>query len=122
MKCLKYSTESITVHGGEREKHCQWPFLYMLVERNADNTITTRWYKKLIASGRILNYNSLHPLKTKISTAYGLIDREARLTSNSTTYRIEQTITDILSTNGYPKSLINRLFCRYFNRKQSQSK
>lgn len=103
----------------ERENDNSIPFLDMLVRRHDDGKITTEWYRKPISSGRILNYESFHPLKTKISTAYGLIDRVVRLTSDATIQNTSATITDILLKNGYPKSLINRLCSRYQRQKSS---
>lgn len=91
----------------------------MLVRRQEDGTITTEWYRKPIASGRILNYGSFHPLKTKISTAYGLIDRIVRLTSNATVHTVRAIAMDILLKNGYPKNLVNRLCARYARNKSS---
>lgn len=92
-----------------KERDNTLPFLDMLIRRHANGTITTEWYQKPTASGRICNYKSFHPLKTKISTACGLIDRVVRLTSDATMQNIKHTVTNILLKNDYPKNLINRL-------------
>lgn len=74
------------------------------------NGLETEWYMKPIASVRTLNYNSIHPLTVKVSTAIGFIDRVNRLTSNKNIKEKRKIVLDYLVKNDYPKSLVNRLF------------
>lgn len=49
----------------ESEKDCSRPFLDTLVLRcPTTGTITTKWYRKPVSSGRLLNYKSFHPLSS----------------------------------------------------------
>ena len=59
------------------------PFLDMLIFRNSDQTLSTNWYSKPIASGRLLNYNSFHQFKHKINVANNLIHRVSTLSRNN---------------------------------------
>lgn len=62
----------------ESEKDCSLPFLDTLVLRcPTTGTITTKWYRKPVSSGRLLNYKSFHPLSQKIGMAKGFIHRVA---------------------------------------------
>lgn len=86
----------------------------MSVIRNPiDGSITTRWYKKDMASGRFLNFHSIHPITQKLSVMQGYIDRVFRLSSEC--YEIEegQRIVDGLKMNGYPLKLINAFINKY---------
>ncbi|XP_031635629.1 uncharacterized protein LOC116348703, partial [Contarinia nasturtii] len=97
----------------ESEQNGQLPFLDTLTIHNLDGSISTEWYIKPIASGRVLNLNSFHPLNNKISTAVGLIDRVCKLSSNKTQKDLKDVIFTILSRNNYPRPLINGIFNKY---------
>ncbi|XP_055680320.1 uncharacterized protein LOC129788370 [Lutzomyia longipalpis] len=92
----------------ELEKEGELPYLDTMVKRNEDGTLSTRWYQKPIASGRILNFASLHPMKQKINTAEGLIHRVKSLTTDPLT-NTDATITHLLKKNNYPQDLIVKL-------------
>lgn len=84
------------------------PYLDMVLVRQADGTIRTEWYMKTIASGRMLNFFSIHPLNQKINTIRNIIDRVNKLSTNWTENEKRETITRILQINDYPRNLINR--------------
>lgn len=89
------------------------PFLDMMLTRNTETGIvTTDWYMKTIASGRILNYYSAHSYQQKIGTAAGLVQRIISLTSQISSNTYER-IHALLSSNNYPKGIINKLIHRY---------
>ncbi|XP_055527748.1 uncharacterized protein LOC129720313 [Wyeomyia smithii] len=67
------------------------PFLDMLLIRTDDQQIKTEWFMKPIASGRLLNYNSQHPLHQKINVAMNFINRVQRLSTNLKHAEITQT-------------------------------
>ncbi|GAB0092745.1 hypothetical protein DMENIID0001_077790 [Sergentomyia squamirostris] len=96
----------------ERERDGCLPYLDVLVKRKESGTINTNWYSKPIASGRIMNFNSLHPLSQKVNTAMGLIHRVTTLTTD-TDFNTTTTITDILKKNGYPRQTIGRIMRKY---------
>ncbi|XP_058840547.1 uncharacterized protein LOC131696034, partial [Topomyia yanbarensis] len=98
----------------EEESDNKLPFLDTLVIRNSDQTLSTQWYAKPIASGRLLNYHSFHPLSMKMNVAKNFIERVTRLTTDNTT-NIQHTIFQHLRRNNYPATLINRLIQRSKN-------
>ncbi|GBP58719.1 hypothetical protein EVAR_35498_1 [Eumeta japonica] len=54
------------------------PFLNILVEKSTTGELITSWYKKLYDSGRILNFNSNHPLSQKLGVAQGFLNHAIR--------------------------------------------
>jgi hypothetical protein len=102
----------------ETEKNGEIPYLDMLVKRNENQKIEISWYKKPIASGRILNYLSTHPIMHKINTALGLIHRIYSLDKNSTDENKNKNIMNHLKNNNYPPSLIKILIRRFKNKKR----
>ncbi|XP_062701661.1 uncharacterized protein LOC134285233 isoform X2 [Aedes albopictus] len=50
----------------EVEEECKLPYLDMTVIRNSDQTLSTEWYSKPIASGRMLNWHSFHHRNTNL--------------------------------------------------------
>lgn len=93
----------------EVEENRQLPFLDMIVIRNENQTFTTDWFKKAIASGRFLNFYSMHATHLKTNVAYNLIERVNKLSTVKTQQEKNQTITQELQSNDYPKTLINRM-------------
>lgn len=84
-----------------------------------DNKLRFNWYTKPTASGRIINYNSCHPKKTKINTAYNLISKaidisDKEFIDNNTT-RLKQ----ILNQNDYPPNIIKTLINKKLNSKNN---
>lgn len=77
----------------EIETNSKLAFLDMKLIHNPDGSISAQWNKKSYASGRLLNYNSCHPIGQKISTAYGLINRVITLTTKPSA--IDHTISQI---------------------------
>lgn len=92
----------------EEEREGRLAYLDMTLVRQADNTIRTEWYTKEIASGRLLNFLSIHPLPQKINIAKNFIDRVFNLTTNKTYTEKKQIVHKYLSLNDYPHTLINR--------------
>ncbi|XP_062710247.1 uncharacterized protein LOC134288682 [Aedes albopictus] len=100
----------------ESENDRRLAFLDTTVIRNQDQSLTTEWYAKPIASGRMLNYTSFHQPKHKINVANNLIHRVCSLTRNKSMEEIVKTIHHHLQMNNYPKHLINRLLHLYINK------
>ena len=100
----------------EEEKNKQLPYLDILLIRKTDQTIHTQWYTKSIASGRLMNYYSFHPLSQKVNTAINFITRVDRLSTAYTNTQKYSVIRTHLSRNDYPTKLINRYWNRYINR------
>lgn len=81
----------------------------MMVIRNEEQSFSTDWYKKTIASGRFLNFYSMHSTHLKTNAAYNLIERVNKLSTTRTQQQKNHTIIRELLANDYPKSLINRM-------------
>lgn len=92
----------------ELEKEGKLPYLDTLVQRRTDGSLVTDWYQKDMASGRILNFHSTHPLTQKINTADGLVHRVNNLTTNPLT-DTGSIVTNILKKNSYPDHTITKL-------------
>lgn len=93
----------------EHEEDHKLPFLDMVVIRPEDQPFTTDWYMKPIASGRILNFHSMHPMHLKINVACNVIKKVNTLSTSRTQQERNMIVTRILRLNDYPISLINRL-------------
>lgn len=92
----------------ENEVDNKIPFLDTLVIREG-NTVHTNWYKKPIASGRLLNYLSSHPNNVKKNIATAFAQRVIRLSHPKYHTQNYTTIEEILSKNNYPPRMIRRI-------------
>ncbi|XP_062701421.1 uncharacterized protein LOC134285179 [Aedes albopictus] len=101
----------------EYEVDGRLPFLDMVVVRNEDQSFSTDWFMKPIASGRILNYFSLHPKHLKINVAYNFVKKVNTLSTIKTEQQKKETVMRLLKLNDYPVSLINRLINRHNERR-----
>ena len=96
----------------EKEKNGRLPYLDMTLVRQPDNNIRTEWYIKPIASGRVLNFFSIHLLSQKMSMVQNFISRVNRLSTNLNEQTKKDIITDYLKLNDYPRSIISRCLNR----------
>jgi hypothetical protein len=96
----------------EVENDGKLAFLDMMLIHHTNGSISTVWNQKEYASGRLLNFNSCHPIEQKVSTAYGLINRVMSLTSEPSVNKNE-VASKVLINNGYPKSFVARMLNRY---------
>ncbi|XP_055527465.1 uncharacterized protein LOC129720078 [Wyeomyia smithii] len=96
----------------EIEQDRKLPFLDMMVTRNENQSITTDWYCKPIASGRMLYFYSFHQYKHKINVANNFIHRVKSLTTHNTT-NTSSIIHQQLKSNCYPATLVSRLINEY---------
>lgn len=92
----------------ERESKCSVPFLDTLVIREG-TTVITDWYRKSMASGRYINYNSFHTTKMKINVVLGLKNRVLRVSNPRFHPANLNKLKDVLLQNSFPPHLINRL-------------
>lgn len=94
----------------EIEDNQQLPFLDILIIKNTrSGTFITNWFKKKLASDRILNYHSYHHTRYKINTAKELIHRVVTLSDRIFWATNRTEIINILTKNNYPLSLTYRL-------------
>ncbi|XP_058817820.1 uncharacterized protein LOC131681126 [Topomyia yanbarensis] len=99
----------------EVESKNKLPFLDTIITRKFDQSLSSQWYAKPIASGRLLNYHSFHPLSMKMNVAKNFIERVFHLSTEDTTNVQQNIIFQQLRRNNYPSSLINRLIHRSKN-------
>ena len=83
----------------EVENNNRLPYLDMVLIRTNEQKIVTEWYKKPVASGRILNFLSMHPLAQKLNTATGFIGRVFRLSTNESLTENKEIVHEHLLTN-----------------------
>lgn len=96
----------------EREVANKLPFLDLMLVRNEDQTVATEWYSKPIASGRLLNYYSCHPMHTKMNVAVNFAKRVNKFSTNLDPQSISSIIHSRLQQNNYPKQVTNRIINR----------
>lgn len=101
----------------ETEKEKELPYLDLKLIHKNDGTISTEFYQKPCASGRILNFRSNHSTSLKVNTAIGLIKRVFTFSPNKSDNDKKLTVTNILKSNNFPKKLINKLISDYKDKK-----
>jgi hypothetical protein len=101
----------------ELERGKKIPFLDIEIIHEDNGSIKTQWYKKPIAIGRLLNYESCHPMSQKIGSAYGFINRVLSLTNNCSEKEMHGMIKEQLMKNNFPGTLVNGLMQKYRRRR-----
>jgi hypothetical protein len=96
-------------------------YLDMEIIRDSSNILRTTWYKKPIATGRIINYYSNHHIRQKTNTALGFIHRIFKLDQIHSTTKKQSIILEELIKNNYPKTLIHNLIKQYQQREINTS-
>ncbi|XP_057322507.1 uncharacterized protein LOC130665896 [Microplitis mediator] len=96
----------------EIEKDNRISFLDILIERR-DGCLVTDWFIKPISSGRLLNYDSIHPRSQKIGMITGLLDRMVRLSNEEHHEKNYDIIRSLLLKNGYSKSFIDAILEKF---------
>ncbi|CAB0013257.1 unnamed protein product [Nesidiocoris tenuis] len=85
------------------------PFLDVLMIRDSSGAVSSDWYRKPSASDRCLDFRSTHAYSMKIACAKELIGRALRLCSPEYRETNKILVSNMLRTNGYPRSLVARL-------------
>ncbi|XP_074112299.1 uncharacterized protein LOC141536002 [Cotesia typhae] len=99
----------------EKEVDNKLPFLDTVVFRLDSGELRTNWYQKPSCSGRLLNFNSHHPIAHKISVVLGLMFRAFRLSHADFYEENLLQVRDILHRNNYPRSFIDVCLRRFEN-------
>lgn len=84
-------------------------------------TLKTKWYHKVIASNRLLNYHSKHPKNMVVNVAKSFIKRVLSVSHKSFHAQNLEEITRILTKNSFPSGIIQDLISQV-KRTQNQSK
>lgn len=92
----------------EKENDCKLPYLDTIVIRHG-NTLKMNWYQKPTASGRMINFYSKHPRRTKINTANNFIRRVLQISDVEFHRENKDKIRTILQRNNFPKRTIEDL-------------
>ena len=95
----------------ETEENSQLPFLDTLIQRNRDNTISVRVYRKPTDTHQYLKFTSHHIARAKESVITSLFDRAKNIISNPSDQEKEENhLTAVLQANGYSRKFIkNRI-------------
>ena len=92
----------------ETEENSQLPFPDTLIQRNNDNTISVRVYRKPTHTDQYLKFTSHHLARAKKSIITSLFNRAKNIISNpSDQEKEEYHLTVVLQANGYPKKFIS---------------
>lgn len=92
----------------ELETDGKLPYLDILIVRKENGVLVHDWYMKPSAAGKILHYNSHHPLHQKLNTTLNLFMRIHKLSSPEFLNKNIERAKQILSKNGYPLNLIRK--------------
>lgn len=92
----------------EEETNNKLPFLDMNLTREG-NRITTNWYCKEVASGRLLNYTSAHPPTMKLNIALSFARKVIQLSHPRHHSANFTKISDILIKNNFPRHIIQKV-------------
>lgn len=104
----------------EKEVNRTLPFLDMVLHREVDGHVLTEWYEKACSSGRLLSFHSKHPMKQRINTAKGLMNRVISLTDTEYLPAAVEKIVNILGKNHYPKHIVDGLFGEWEKRYENK--
>ncbi|XP_044766925.1 uncharacterized protein LOC123322908 [Coccinella septempunctata] len=85
------------------------PFLDVWLIRH-NNRIITDLYSKPTSSGRLMNYQSMHPRSQKTAIVKSIKHRILNLSDPSFHEKNFKSQSNILQQNGYPRRLVNRIF------------
>ena len=92
----------------ETEQNSQLPFLDTLIQRNSDNTISVRVYRKPAHTDQYLKFTSHHLARAKKNVITSLFDRAKNIISKPSDQEKEENhLTAVLQANGYPKKFIS---------------
>ena len=92
----------------ETIQNSQLPFLDTFIQRNSDNTISVRVYRKLTHTDQYLKFTSHHLTRAKKSVIISLFNRAKNIISNPSDQEKEENhLTAVLQANGYPKKFIS---------------
>lgn len=89
--------------------HASINFLNTTLTREDRLCITTKWYRKSFASGRLLNYFSSHKRTTVMATAENFIRTTLLLSDESHFSSNKQIVEDTLRDNSFPETTIMTL-------------
>src|SRR5436190_1533465 len=99
----------------EVENDNKLPFLDVLVTKS-DKVWHTSVYKKPMATGQYLHYNSYHPDHVKLGLAIGLIKRARKICSDEKTFKEELgRIETNLKDSGYPQYVLKKAMDKAIN-------
>lgn len=84
------------------------PFLDICIHRS-NGRFKFNWHSKNVASGRLINFNSNHPLHQKLNTAKNLINKAKVLSDEEFMDENTKRLNNILYNNNYPTSIIQQL-------------
>jgi hypothetical protein len=85
------------------------PFLDLRLIHKNNGKILTDWYKKPLASNRLLNFRSTHPYSQKLNVASSFVRRVLTLSDKTFRSKNSTIIFNILLKNNYPIQLIKKL-------------
>lgn len=83
-------------------------------EDSPRTVVSTNWYRKHFASGRLLNYYSSHKRTTVLGTATNFIKTVLYLSDGRYFHENRQKVIDSLRENSFPESIISVLMNNYY--------
>ena len=106
----------------EREENSTIPFLYTLIQRNQDGTISVKVYRKPTHTNQYLSFTSHYSARSKQSVITALFNRAENVITNNTELKKEQQhITKVLQSNGYSKQSIDKTRRQWHLKQQTKT-
>uniref|UniRef100_A0A1B0CA35 Putative reverse transcriptase n=1 Tax=Lutzomyia longipalpis TaxID=7200 RepID=A0A1B0CA35_LUTLO len=102
----------------EMEKDNMLPYLDMKIHRDEGNVLSTTWYSKPCASGRLLNFNSGHSFSMIINVGRNLVKRVRGLTSKVDA-DVNSKLNASLKKNDFPPKIIRKLLSEHDRQRPS---
>lgn len=88
-------------------------FLNLTVQRDG-NFMTTNWYRKTFASGRLLNFYSSHKRSTIEATAKGFISTVLQLSDGAFFHTNKEIVRETLRDNSFPDDFIEVFLNKFY--------
>lgn len=110
-RCIKFTKEE--------ENNDELPYLDTKIIRY-NMKLKIDWYKKDIASNRLMNYTSYHNKSIIINTAQNFINKVLTISDPIFHTKNRKLIKEVLIKNAFPTHLINRLIKNFYKKKSQK--
>lgn len=98
------------------------PFLDVCLIRTDEGKISTDWYVKPTASGRVLNFLSTHNIQHKKNIILNMLHKINLLSAVEYRKNNIQRMIKILTDNNYPKFFINSIIKKFYDKQSNKLK
>lgn len=108
-KRMERMIDGLTLTQTDESIDLEVSYLDVLIKRNDDGTLTTKWWQKECSSRTILDYHSAHPNKMKRAIVKKYMLHALKITSPNAYKETLQNVNKVLRRSSYPKNLIKSI-------------